>query len=71
MLHFQGLAGYLPFRHAVRALPGPGGGSILYVVSELLPVGRHFALREAGMWGIFLRFMAGSATDLIVTWGGA
>jgi ZIP family zinc transporter len=47
------------------------GGSILYVVSELLHVGRRFALREVVMWGIFLGFMAGYATDLIVTWGGA
>jgi ZIP family zinc transporter len=46
-------------------------GSIFYVVSELLHVGRRFALREVAMWGIFLGFMAGYATDLIVTWGGA
>ncbi len=46
-------------------------GSILYVVSELLHVGRRFALREVAMWGLFLGFMLGFATDLIVTWGGA
>lgn len=46
-------------------------GSIFYVVSELLHVGRRFALREVVMWGIFLGFLAGYATDLIVTWGGA
>jgi ZIP family zinc transporter len=46
-------------------------GSILYVVSELLHVGRRFALREVAMWGVFLGFLAGYATDLIVTWGGA
>jgi ZIP family zinc transporter len=46
-------------------------GSIFYVVSELLHVGRRFELREVVMWGIFLGFLAGYATDLIVTWGGA
>jgi zinc transporter, ZIP family len=46
-------------------------GSIFYVVSELLHVGRRFALRKVVMWGVFLGFLAGYATDLIVTWGGA
>jgi ZIP family zinc transporter len=46
-------------------------GSIFYVVSELLHVGRRFALRELAMWGIFLGFLAGYGTDLILTWGGA
>ena len=46
-------------------------GSIFYVVSELLHVGRRFGLREVAMWGIFLGFLAGYGTDLIVTWGGA
>ena len=46
-------------------------GSIFYVVSELLHVGRRFALREVAMWGIFLGFLAGYGTDLILTWGRA
>jgi ZIP family zinc transporter len=46
-------------------------GSIFYVVGELLHVGRRFALREVAMWGIFLGFLAGYGTDLILTWGGA
>jgi ZIP family zinc transporter len=46
-------------------------GSIFYVVSELLHVGRRFALREVAMWGIFLGFLAGYGTDLLLTWGGA
>jgi ZIP family zinc transporter len=46
-------------------------GSILYVVGELLHVGRRFSVREVAMWGLFLGFMLGYATDLIVTWGGA
>jgi ZIP family zinc transporter len=46
-------------------------GSIFYVVSELLHVGRRFQSRELAMWGIFLGFFAGYGTDLILTWGGA
>src|SRR5918911_1262479 len=46
-------------------------GSIFYVVSELLHVGRRFGLRELAMWGIFVGFLAGYGTDLILTWGGA
>lgn len=46
-------------------------GSILYVVVELLHVGRRFAARDLAMWGLLLGFLAGYATDLIVTWGGA
>jgi len=47
------------------------GGSILYVVAELLHIGRRFAARELSMWGLLLGFLAGYATDLVVTWGGA
>ena len=46
-------------------------GSIFYVVSELLHVGRRFALREVAMWGVYLGFLAGYGTDLILTWGRA
>lgn len=46
-------------------------GSIFYVVGELLNVGRRFQLRELAMWGIFLGFLAGYGTDLILTWAGA
>jgi zinc transporter, ZIP family len=46
-------------------------GSIFYVVSELLHVGRRFTLREVTMWGVFLGFLAGYGTDLILAWGGA
>jgi ZIP family zinc transporter len=46
-------------------------GSIFYVVAELLHVGRRFQLRELAMWGIFLGFLAGYGTDLILTWVGA
>jgi zinc transporter, ZIP family len=46
-------------------------GSIFYVIAELLHVGRRFKVRELAMWGIFLGFLAGYGTDLILTWGGA
>jgi ZIP family zinc transporter len=46
-------------------------GSILYVISELLHVGRRFALREVVMCGVFFGFLAGYGTDLLLTWGGA
>ncbi|MHB8575333.1 MAG: ZIP family metal transporter [Dehalococcoidia bacterium] len=46
-------------------------GSIFYVVAELLHVGRRFQLRELAMWGVFIGFLAGYGTDLILTWGGA
>ncbi len=46
-------------------------GSILYVISELLHVGRRFKLRELVMTGVFLGFLAGYLTDLLLTWAGA
>ena len=46
-------------------------GSILYVVVELVYVGRRLSARDLTMWGILAGFLAGYATDLIVTWGGA
>ena len=46
-------------------------GSILYVVSELLHVGRRFQLPEHAMWGVFLGLIAGYGTDLFLTWAGA
>jgi ZIP family zinc transporter len=46
-------------------------GSILYVVGELLYVGRRFQLPEVATWGIFLGLVAGYGTDLILTWTGA
>jgi ZIP family zinc transporter len=45
-------------------------GSIIYVVTELLHVGRSFGIRDLPMWGIFLGFLLGYCTDLILTWAG-
>ncbi len=45
-------------------------GSILYVVGELLHVGRRFQMPELATWGVFLGLLAGYFTDLILTWGG-
>jgi len=46
-------------------------GSILYVIGELLSAGRRLGVRELAGWGLALGFLAGYATDLVVTWGGA
>ena len=45
-------------------------GSIIYVVTELLHVGRSFGIRDLPMWGILLGFLLGYCTDLILTWAG-
>ena len=47
------------------------GGSILYVVIELLAVARKQALKEITTWGILLGVLLGFATDAIVTAAGA
>jgi len=45
-------------------------GSILYVLTEMLHVGRRFGLREVAMWGIFAGFALAYGTDLILAWAG-
>ena len=45
-------------------------GSILYVVAELLHVGRRFQAPELVSWGVFAGFLLGFGTDLILTWAG-
>jgi len=46
-------------------------GSILYVVIELLAVGRRMAAKEITTWGLLIGLLLGFATDAIVTAGGA
>jgi ZIP family zinc transporter len=46
-------------------------GSILYVVAELLYVGRRFQRPELLMWGTFLGFCLGFGTDLLLSWAGS
>ena len=46
-------------------------GSILYVVSELLHVGRRFQAPELVAWGVLLGFCLGFGSDLVLTWAGA
>jgi ZIP family zinc transporter len=46
-------------------------GSILYVVIELLAVGRRMATKEITTWGLVAGLLLGFATDAIVTAGGA
>jgi zinc transporter, ZIP family len=45
-------------------------GSILYVVIELLAVGRRLGLKKITTWGVFLGLVAGFLTDAIVTAAG-
>jgi ZIP family zinc transporter len=46
-------------------------GSILYVVIELLGVGRKLGHKELATWGILLGIFAGFATDLVLVAAGA
>ena len=46
-------------------------GSILYVVVELLAVGRRMGHKELATWGLVLGTLLGFATDAIVTAAGA
>jgi ZIP family zinc transporter len=46
-------------------------GSILYVVSELLHVGRRFQAPALVSWGVLVGFLAGFGTDLMLSWAGA
>jgi ZIP family zinc transporter len=46
-------------------------GSILYVVVELLHVGRKLGHKELATWGLLVGLLAGFATDMILTAAGA
>jgi ZIP family zinc transporter len=46
-------------------------GAILYVVGELLHVGRMLRAADLAMWGLLAGFLAGYGTDLLLTWAGA
>jgi hypothetical protein len=45
-------------------------GAIIYVVTELLGVTKRFKAPELVMWGLFIGFLPGYASDLIVTFAG-
>jgi hypothetical protein len=47
------------------------GGAILYVVGEVWAAVRRYGHRTLGLYLLAAGFMAGVATDLIVTYGGA
>jgi ZIP family zinc transporter len=53
------------------AFLGLAAGSILYVVIELLAVGRRANLKVVTTWGVFLGLALGFATDAIITGAGA
>jgi ZIP family zinc transporter len=46
-------------------------GSILYVVVEMLAVGRRMAVKSVTSWGLFAGLALGFLTDAVVTAGGA
>jgi ZIP family zinc transporter len=46
-------------------------GSILYVVIELLGVGRKLGYRELATWGVLIGIVLGFATDMVLTAAGA
>ncbi len=46
-------------------------GAIIYVVAELLGVAKRAKAQEIVMLGLFIGFLLGYATDMIVTFGGA
>ncbi len=47
------------------------GGSILYVVIELLSVARRSGMKTLVTWGVFIGVVAGFVTDAVVTAAGA
>jgi ZIP family zinc transporter len=53
------------------AFLGLAAGSILYVVIELLAVGRRMAAKDVTTWGVLAGLLLGFATDAIVTAAGA
>jgi ZIP family zinc transporter len=50
---------------------GLAGGSILYVVIELLAVARKTTLKTVTTWGLLLGLILGFATDAVITAAGA
>ena len=52
------------------AFLGLAAGSILYVVIELLGVGRKLGYRELATWGILLGLFLGFATDMVLVAAG-
>jgi zinc transporter, ZIP family len=53
------------------AFLGLAAGSILYVVIELLAVGRKLGHKELATWGILLGLFLGFATDMVLVAAGA
>ena len=52
------------------AFLGLAAGSILYVVIELLGVGRKLGYKELATWGILLGLFLGFATDMVLVAAG-
>ncbi len=46
-------------------------GAIVYVVAELLNVGRRLGAWDVTVWGVLAGFLAGVATELVIAAAGA
>ena len=53
----------------IVSVAGLAAGAILYVLGELLPVGRRLSW-EVTLWGLLAGFLLGVATDLILVAAG-
>ena len=47
------------------------GGAIVYVISELLHVGRRLGAWDVTVWGVLAGFLVGAATELVIVAAGA
>ncbi|HEV3234413.1 MAG TPA: ZIP family metal transporter [Candidatus Dormibacteraeota bacterium] len=45
-------------------------GALIYVISEMIAVGRRMNSQVALAWGLLLGFLAGYGTDLLLSWAG-
>jgi ZIP family zinc transporter len=46
-------------------------GALIYVISEMIAIGRRMNTPAALGWGLLLGFLAGYGTDLLLTWAGS
>jgi ZIP family zinc transporter len=53
------------------AFLGLAAGSILYVIIELIGVGKKLGHKELATWGVLLGLFLGFATDMVLVAAGA
>jgi ZIP family zinc transporter len=46
-------------------------GAIVYVIAELLNVGRRLGAWDVTVWGVLAGFLVGAATELVIVAAGA